>query len=140
VDRLFLDANVLFTAAHNPQGKACFLIAPPGFTSSAAVPWRAVTSALAIAEAVRNIRLKSPQSSTRLQNLIQRVSVVAQPPPVPLSVALPEKDRPIYAAARAARASHLLTGDLRHFGPLMNRPEHTEGMVIQTVADYLRGL
>jgi uncharacterized protein len=24
--RLFLDANVLFTAAHNPQGKAALLI------------------------------------------------------------------------------------------------------------------
>jgi hypothetical protein len=26
VKRLFLDANVLFTAAHNPNGKAAFLI------------------------------------------------------------------------------------------------------------------
>ncbi|MDX2223021.1 MAG: hypothetical protein SFV21_09750 [Rhodospirillaceae bacterium] len=135
MDRLFLDANVLFTAAHNPLGKAAFLIEPPG-----EAPWRVITSALAVAEALRNIRLKAPQSVVRLQDLARRVALVPQPPPAPVSVALPEKDRPIYAAARAARASHLITGDLRHFGALMNRPAATDGMVVQTVSDYLRGL
>jgi len=34
-------------------------------------------------------------------------------------------------------ATHLLTGDIRHFGPLMNGPERSGGMVIQTVAAFL---
>ena len=31
-----------------------------------------------------------------------------------------------------------LTGDLAHFGPYMNRPELVEGLVVQTVGDFLR--
>jgi hypothetical protein len=54
-------------------------------------------------------------------------------------LALPAKDEPIWAAALAAKASHLLTGDLRDFGPHMNQPQHRAGIVIQTVAQYLAG-
>jgi hypothetical protein len=50
---------------------------------------------------------------------------------------LPDKDQPIWAAAHAARATHLLTGDLKDFGPHMNRPAATGGVVIQTVGEYL---
>ena len=50
---------------------------------------------------------------------------------------LPESDRLILAAAIACRATHLLTGDLAHFGPLMNRPEATGGVVVLTVAQFL---
>jgi len=34
-------------------------------------------------------------------------------------------------------ATHLLTGDLRHFGAFMNAPERTGGIAIQTVAAFL---
>jgi hypothetical protein len=55
-------------------------------------------------------------------------------------ILLPEKDQPIFLAALAGRATHLLTGDLRHFRQHMNQPEETSGIVIQTVADYLNSL
>ena len=37
---------------------------------------------------------------------------------------LPIKDRPILAAAVAAGCTHLLTGDFKHFGPLLGRSVH----------------
>lgn len=33
--------------------------------------------------------------------------------------------------------ANVLTGDVRHFGPIMNQAENTFGIVIQTVADFL---
>ena len=50
---------------------------------------------------------------------------------------LARKDRPIFQAALACRATHLLTGDLKDFGRFMNRHEETLGVRIQTVAELL---
>jgi hypothetical protein len=68
------------------------------------------------------------------------VQLVAQPAAPHLLLDLPAKDMPIWAAAHAAKATHLLTGDLKDFGPHMNRPEATGGIVIQTVGACLAGL
>jgi hypothetical protein len=130
--RLFLDANVLFTAAHNPEGKAAFLFDGPGHGA-----WVLIASAHAIEEARRNITAKYPHCEARLNSLLRRLTLVAQPGPSPISIRLPEKDQPIFLAARAARATHLLTGDLKHFGPAMNKPYLSDGIVIQTVAEFL---
>jgi len=32
----------------------------------------------------------------------------------------------------------MLTGDLKDFGPFMNQPEETFGILVQTVAEFLR--
>ncbi len=53
---------------------------------------------------------------------------------------LVEKDQPIFRAALGCGATHLLTGDLKHFGPQMNRPEETCGVLVQTVAAFLESL
>ncbi|MFZ0928476.1 MAG: hypothetical protein WAN11_07740 [Syntrophobacteraceae bacterium] len=37
-------------------------------------------------------------------------------------------------------ATHLLTGDLHHFGPLMNRPELACSIIVQTVTEFLAAL
>ena len=50
------------------------------------------------------------------------------------------QDRPTFQAAVVCDAIHLLTGDLKHFGYLMNRPDETFGVVVQTVSDFLDGL
>lgn len=134
MDRLFLDANVLFTAAHRPDGKAAFLFA------QGAGRWELICSAYAIEEARRNILQKFPPAAPALQSLASQLEVVAQPATPAVPLALPEKDLPIWAAALAARSTHLLTGDLRDFGPHMNRPDKTAGVLIQTVADYLATL
>jgi hypothetical protein len=41
----------------------------------------------------------------------------------------------LFTAARKAKV--LLTGDLRDFGFLMNAPELADGLLIQTVVDFL---
>jgi predicted nucleic acid-binding protein len=132
VDKLFLDANLLFTAAHNPDGKAALL-----FEALELKRWQLVTSGFAIAEARRNIAAKYPERSARLESLVAQLTEVGQPAAARIGIRLPEKDQPIYLAALACRATHLLTGDLRHFGAHMNRPCATGGMLIQTVAEYL---
>ena len=135
MDRLFLDANVLFTAAHNPQGKAAFLFGelPPA-------PWELLSSAFAVEEARRNLIAKYPHCLPAFEELIQALVMVPQPAPRGLALDLPEKDAPIFLAAHAGKATHLLTGDLKHFGPYMNDPLRTEGIVIQTVGEYLSAL
>jgi hypothetical protein len=132
VTRLFLDANVLFTAAHNPQGKAAFLFDAPGTRQ-----WTLVSSAYAIEEARRNIAAKFPHCEARFVELTGQLAIVPQPGESSCPIALPAKDQPIFLAARAANATHLLTGDLRDFGPHMNRPGGSGGILIQTVADFL---
>ena len=103
--RLFLDANVLFTAAHNPKGKAALL-----------------------------------NYLDRFEGILDAIRLVSDRGDLPCPAELPEKDWPIYRAAHACRADVLLTGDLRDFGPLMNAPDRTGGLLIQTVAQFLSGL
>lgn len=130
--KLFLDADVLFTAAHNPPGKAAFLFDSPGRKH-----WQLISSAYTVEEARRNIAAKYPQCSERLDEFLRRVTIVQQPSLTETPIELPEKDRPIFIAAQAAAATHLLTGDLKDFGPHMNQPAKSGGITIQTVADYL---
>jgi hypothetical protein len=52
-------------------------------------------------------------------------------------VPLPEKDRPILEAAMHCSAPHLLTGDIKDFGPFMDHPKLTSSIVIQTVSKFL---
>ena len=131
--RLFLDANVLFTAAHNPAGKAAFLLLP-----AQRALWAACSSAYAVEEARRNLARKRPAALDRLDELLASIELVRQPAHCPAPIlALPAKDQPIWFAAWAAKASHLLTGDIKDFGPHMNRPAQTDGIVIQTVAEFL---
>ncbi len=135
MNRVFLDANVLFTAAHNPAGKAALVIA-----LGVKGKWEVVSSSYAAEEARRNVASKFPQAQSRLRDLIDSISIIASGAGADCPVKLPEKDRPIMEAAIRSKASHLLTGDMKDFGVLMNKPRQTAGIVIQTVADYLSAL
>ena len=53
--RLFFDANTLFTAAHNPNGKAALVV-----DLGAEGYWDLYTSAYAMEEARRNLEAKFP--------------------------------------------------------------------------------
>lgn len=132
--RLFLDSNVLFTAAHNPSGKAALII-----DLGAQGYWEVVTSSYAAEEARRNISIKFPGYLKRFEalaaNIIKVPSRAGQMCPVPL----PEKDRSILEAAIQCKATHLLTGDIRDFGPFMNNASATGGVLIQTVSEFLEG-
>jgi hypothetical protein len=112
--RLFLDATILFSAAWRPAagltrlwrlGKAADLL----------------TSPFAIEEARRN--LPDPPALSRLSRLLAGVVVVPDATgEVPAAAAaLPEKDHPILLAALRAGATHVVTGDHRHFGRWFGR-------------------
>lgn len=112
-DLVFLDANVLFSAAYRPGAGLVRL-------------WelrdvRLVTSAYALEEARRNLR--DTDQLERLDDLASALNVVTEvaDEPLPADVALPSQDQPILRAAIRAGATHLLTGDARHFGAYFGR-------------------
>jgi predicted nucleic acid-binding protein len=112
VDVVFLDANILFSAAYDQRSGLLQLwnLARKGRL-------RLVTSPYAVEEARRH--LAQPQQVRRLGRLLERMRLVNSQSEIPqhLSVDLPDKDKPIFAAAVMAGATHLLTGDFKHFGP-----------------------
>ena len=83
---------------------------------------------------------QAPEFLDRLDGIVRRLEVVQHRPDLEYPAGLVDKDRPIFQAALGCGASHLLTGDLKHFGPLMGQPEQTAGVVIQTVAAFLASL
>ena len=133
--RLFLDANVLFTAAHNPRGKAALVI-----ELGRQGHWDLHSSAYALEEARRNLARKFPECLDGLDALSGCIRLVEPSPGRACPPGLAPKDRPILQAAVTCRATHLLTGDLKDFGPFMNQPEETSGVHVRTVGDFLRHL
>ena len=133
--KLFLDANVLFTAAHNPEGKSAFVIelAREG-------KWEVVTSPFALEEARRNLEIKFPDAVLSLERSMKSVALVPSVIEGNCPLDLPRKDVPIFLSALGARCTHLLTGDWKDFGRFMNAPDETSGIVIQTVAEFLSSL
>ena len=132
---LFLDANVLFTAAHNPSGKAALII-DLGVQGN----WEIVSCSYAIEEARRNLSIKFPAYLERFETLLSTIIKVPSRLGRSCPVPLPEKDRPILEAATHCKATHLLTGDIKDFGPFMNDVNMTGGVVIQTVSEFLDSL
>lgn len=127
--RLFLDANVLFSAAYRPDGGVRRLWLVPGV--------ELVTSDYAIDEARRNLPVV--EQRVRLDELLARVTRVPTAVMLPRDLAgidLPGKDRPILGSALHCGATHLITGDSRHFGPHFGVRVH--GLLILPPAMYLR--
>lgn len=130
VDRLFLDANVLFSAAYRQDAGVRKIWDATGTVL--------LTSAYAVEEAKRN--LDTVERRSNLEELLEAVHVsnaLADPAEHPeISAAdLPEKDLPILRAAVASGATHLLTGDRKHFGHLFG--EHLAGVLVVRPADHL---
>jgi predicted nucleic acid-binding protein len=118
--KLFLDANVIFSAAHRDVGRSQDLVA------LARGGWcELLASAHALEEARRNLELKSAGFENRLEKTLEHTKVVAEAPAALVEWAraqgLPLKDAPILAAAVHARADLLVTGDSRDFGHLYGR-------------------
>jgi hypothetical protein len=55
---------------------------------------------------------------------------------LPSGITLPEKDAPILLTAIEAQATHLVTGDVRHFGSYFGKTVH--GVLVVTLAEYLK--
>ena len=129
--RVFLDANVLFTAAYNPLGLARLL-----FDLQRRKAVFLLTSPLAIEEAKVNLRIKKPAALDELGKLNDSLEVVKTPAHFSVTLELPPKDLSIFVAAVAAKATHLLSGDKKHFGRYFNKPRQTLGVIIQTMREF----
>jgi predicted nucleic acid-binding protein len=135
--RVFLDANVLFSAALNPGTRAHDLLEMARSGGPALL-----TPAYAVEEAERNLLSKAAHALHRLPAVLRALTVVGPPPARLLAWAerqgLPAKDAPTLAAAVAARADLLLAGDRRHFGHLFGRT--LESVTDLDLAEALRRL
>jgi predicted nucleic acid-binding protein len=118
--KLFLDANILFSAAHSEDSHAYLLVrfAEAGYCVILGSPH-------AIGEATRNLELKSRDFHGRFARILRRIERVPEAPAELVQWAaaqgLPAKDAPILAAAAHARADLLVTGDRRHFGLIFGK-------------------
>jgi predicted nucleic acid-binding protein len=128
LDRIFLDANVLYSAAYLERSGLGRL-------------WHLrdvelLSSAYAIEEARRNLTIDRPEALSRLCRLTAIVSTFEAPPnlKLPEKVRLNPKDQPILLAAIHAKADYLLTGDARHFEHLFG--ERIEGVMLLRPAQY----
>ena len=120
--RVFLDANVLFSAGNAGSRIAQMVEVLIEYAEP-------VTDALAKAETQRNVLLKRPAWIGRLDALFNRIEL-APSALFELPVTLSEKDRPILCAAIGSRCHYLLTGDVRDFGHLFGTEVH--GVTIVT--------
>jgi len=127
MNRLFLDANVLFSAAYRPN---------PGLLKL----WKLTnvtlcSSRYALEEA--RINLTEEAQHDRLAKLSANIELFEAPAAeLPRRVSLPSKDIPILLAAIEARATHLITGDIRHFGTYFGNK--IEGILILLPGEYLK--
>jgi predicted nucleic acid-binding protein len=133
--RVFLDANILFSAAYRSDSRLRVL-----FELAAAGRMRLVASRFAHEEARRNLAAKRPAALADLDTLLAQVEIVREGGPSEVAAAsmLPAKDAPILAAAIAARCDWLVTGDAQHFGSLFGKQVH--GVRVTTPAEMLRAL
>jgi predicted nucleic acid-binding protein len=106
--RLFLDANVLVSAAWKDGSKVARIWQIPNV--------ELITSNFVVAECRRN--LPRAEQQLRLAGFLLAVRVLEfqKPPVLENSPALVEKDQHVLAAAVLSRADFLVTGDRKHFG------------------------
>jgi predicted nucleic acid-binding protein len=126
MDRLFLDANVLFSTAYKPDARVFRL-------------WKLndvllCSSRYAFEEARRN--LDSEIQRQRLLKLAAKLEFFDASDRALPGINLPEKDSPILLAAVEAGADYLLTGDSKHFGAYFDKK--LMGVLVMAPGTYLR--
>jgi uncharacterized protein len=125
--KLFVDANILFSASLSEKGVAQALL-----VAAESVAARCVCSERAFAEAHRNLSIKAAQSMRNLELLSQIVARVPEPSTPHIEAAraagVVEKDAAVFGAALECGADWFITGDVRHFGHLFGK--HVEGVLV----------
>jgi rRNA-processing protein FCF1 len=116
--RIFLDANILFSAAKSDGAVRLLLerLLKAGH--------ECCVDGYVTEEARRNLAAKSPEGLAALAILLTRLHrESAQHADAVLegTLPLPEKDRPVLAAAIRHGCAALVTGDKSHFGPLYGK-------------------
>jgi uncharacterized protein len=130
LDRVFLDANVLYSAAYLERS---------GFARLTSIDdVQLLSSAYAIEEARRNLVIDRPEALSRLTRLVSAVSIieVAQGLKLPDDIRRDMKDIPILLAAIHGRADYLLTGDARHFAHLYGK--RIQGVLVLRLSVFFR--
>jgi len=112
--RIFLDANILFSAAKSDGAirRLLELLQERGHEF-----W---VDGFVVEEARRNLAARQTEKVATLETLLagfRVASLHALDPELTGSWPLPDKDRPVLAAALGCRCKVLLTGDRTHFGP-----------------------
>jgi uncharacterized protein len=127
MDRLSLDASVLFSAAYRSDA---------GLLSLWKLKRATLCSSRYAVEEAR-INLDDDDQRARLTTLTHHLHLFeAVSRELPSGVSLPEKDIPILLASIESRATHLLTGDIRHFG--LHFGHRIAGILILLPGEYLR--
>jgi predicted nucleic acid-binding protein len=115
--KLFLDANILFSASDT--GSNLFRLLQFLKTKTTLI-----TSDYAHAEAHRNLHAKRSQWLEGFPQVMDDIEVVPSVD-APVAAEINKKDRPILATAIRQRCDILLTGDKRDFGHLFGRQVET---------------
>jgi len=135
--RIFLDANILFSAAKS-DGAIRHLLALLREAGH-----ECCVDGFVVEEARRNLALKAPAGGVALVKLLARLHVANVQPfnsALDAELPLPPKDRPVLAAAIRLRCDALITGDRTHFGALYGKV--VRGVTIhspQSIAELLLG-
>ena len=115
--RIFLDANILFSAVKSDGAVHAFLAM---LLDAGHKCW---VDGYVVDEARRNIMAKAPGRLPRFDMFVSRVRTSAVAPAATRAAVdgLPEKDRLVLAAAIAIECDALVTGDRTHFGKFYGR-------------------
>jgi hypothetical protein len=127
--RIFLDANILFSAAKSAGVVRGFLFRLGSLGNTL------VADAYVVGEARRNIEAKFPDAVGDFESLLPGLEIFTRacaPLPGETAPELPEKDRPVLAAAIQHGCDVLVTGDKTHFGALYG--QRIEGVMIHSPA------
>lgn len=128
-DILFLDANILFSAAYREQSGILKLWKIPSV--------KLISSVYATEEARRN--LDTPLQKERWERLLIDLKEILPHHTdieLPENVTIREKDKPILLSAISAKADFLITGDIRDFGKFYGKK--IRGVTIIAPAEYLK--
>ena len=128
--RIFLDANILFSAAYSDAALRRLI------KDLEAASCSLVADRYVFEEALRNLTIQRTEAVPRLHKLVNLLTIVPtkiSSSAIPPDIHLPDKDIPVLASAIEAGCDILMTGDSRHFGPLFGRT--IGGLSIRTPVD-----
>ena len=119
--RIFLDANILFSAAKSDGAVRRLLVF---LQEGRHECW---IDGYVLDEARRNLEIKAPAGLPVLAALLSRLHLApfyVADSALAASLPLVEKDRPVLMAAIHSRCEVLVTGDQTHFGKLYGKTLH----------------
>lgn len=133
--RIFLDANILFSAAYSDSAVRRLL------KDLQAAFCTLVADRYVLEEALRNLSIHRPGSVPVLHKLVTSLTILPicrSPVEIPPDIQLPAKDIPVLAGAIEAGCHILMTGDFRYFGMLFGRT--IGGVTIRSPVDTARAV